>query len=670
MNNSAQFSEIQSGQQPAFIDTNIPSEPELYNYELRLIGACVIHNYKIKGVYNILTGSNFLFKDYGKLFDLIGKFNFDNHPKNPIDLCDQIANTYNLTPEETSILYSSIQHPLSVNIMINIAYDIKTKFLERSLAQITKNLAKNPLSKDIKEQYTAVYNELESLKSQNIWPALKPITKPLLPVKQFIPEILPLQIRAWGTDISNRLQIPLDYIAVSSITVIASIIGARCGIRPKEHDSWLVTPNLYGAIVGPPSSLKTPTLNEALSPLRHLQKEAQDIYDEEMAAFLKAKEIFNLQKDAAKSAIKNQTKDSFKSGNQAEEKANFAILEELEAPKEPHLKRYYTNDATIEKIGEILSTNPHGILIACDELESLFTHFQKQGHEGDRTFFLEGWNGTNAHRVDRIGRGSINVPNLCLGLIGSIQPGKLIKYVNQSMSRTGNDGLLQRLQLLVYPDPVLNWKNVDQKPNYAAKEAVENIYHALATDKIFDLGAYQDDHSKLPYFKFSEDAQKIFNEWYEELQAKIVKTEKINEPLAEHLSKYASLMPSLALIFHLIDIVSKVSPSCQFISEDNASKAAAWCTILESHAERIYGLHENEIEHSAITLSQKIMAKKLPQEFTLRQVYRPEWSGLKTRESALLAIETLIKHGWIKSKNKNNEGPYLVNPKVYEEDNS
>src|SRR3712207_6980715 len=50
-------------------------------------------------------------------------------------------------------------------------------------------------------------------------------------------------------------------------------------------------------------------------------------------------------------------------------------------------------------------------------------------------------------------RGSIHVPALCISLLGGIQPGPLTKYVGDALSEAEKaDGLLQRFQVLVYPD--------------------------------------------------------------------------------------------------------------------------------------------------------------------------------------------------------------------------
>jgi len=113
-------------------------------------------------------------------------------------------------------------------------------------------------------------------------------------------------------------------------------------------------------------------------------------------------------------------------------------------------RRFHTNDVTVEKLGELLRDNPHGMLVLRDELAGWLRALDKTGREGDREFFLEGWNGTGSYTVDRIGRGTIHIPSLTLSLFGGIQPGKLQALVASAIhGGCGDDGLLQRFQLTV-----------------------------------------------------------------------------------------------------------------------------------------------------------------------------------------------------------------------------
>ncbi|MDZ7697631.1 MAG: DUF3987 domain-containing protein [Deltaproteobacteria bacterium] len=68
-------------------------------------------------------------------------------------------------------------------------------------------------------------------------------------------------------------------------------------------------------------------------------------------------------------------------------------------------------------------------------------------------------------------------------------------------------------------------------------------------------GFEQDEHGA--YLRFDDKAQVVFDEWYGELMTKL---EGDDHPvLLEHMGKYRSLMPSLALIFHLVEVADGVA---------------------------------------------------------------------------------------------------------------
>ncbi len=72
--------------------------------------------------------------------------------------------------------------------------------------------------------------------------------------------LLPPTLADFVLDEADRMPCSPDYIAAALIVCLGSVIGARCGIKPKRRDDWIVTPNLFGGIVGDPSSKKSPAL--------------------------------------------------------------------------------------------------------------------------------------------------------------------------------------------------------------------------------------------------------------------------------------------------------------------------------------------------------------------------------------------------------------------------
>ena len=107
--------------------------------------------------------------------------------------------------------------------------------------------------------------------------------------------------------------------------------------------------------------------------------------------------------------------------------------------------RCIVNDATPEKVAELLSREPSGSLMVHDELAGWLDSFERyNAGQSSRAFYLTCWNGGHFSK-DRVGKGTkdpdaeIHVDNLALGVLGGIQPDRLAKIRDLT-----SDGLLQR----------------------------------------------------------------------------------------------------------------------------------------------------------------------------------------------------------------------------------
>ncbi len=285
------------------------------------------------------------------------------------------------------------------------------------------------------------------------------------------------------------------------------------------------------------------------------------------------------------------------------------------------------------------------------------TSWEKNGRESDRAFYLEAWNGNGSFTVDRIIRGTIFVENLCLSIFGGTQPDKILTYLHKSLYSMENDGLLQRFQLLAYPDKIAEWNYVDRLPNKAAKQVLDKIVESILTPYFFEHLFDVEIIKGIKCLSFCKEAQTVFIEWIEEHQ------KRLNTPdeaiIIQHLAKYRKLMPALALIFHIIDVAAGLQNTGK-ITVQSTIRAAAGCNYLESHARRIYEMALNISAQAASVLLQKIKQGNLSDRFSLRDVYRKGWKLLKDKDVAEAACEELTKAFWIK-KDKND---YIVNPKV------
>ncbi len=492
------------------------------------------------------------------------------------------------------------------------------------------------------------------------WPNPEPIESTLKPVIELPPAIIPDPFKAWAVDVSHRMQAPIDFVAAAVMVMTGAVIGAACGIKPKRRDDWLIIPNLWGGVIGRPGMLKTPALQEALKPLSRLEVEAKRQYDDEMNCYEAEKETYKAQKEAIKAEMAKAAKGK---GTKSLDDLKYEYMN-LEIPKEPIWKRFKTNDATIEKMAELLGQNSRGILLFRDELIGLLTSWDKEGREPDRAFYLEAWNGCGSVTSDRIGRGTVHVENLCVSVLGGIQPAKLLAYLCQATSELANDGLAQRMQLLVYPDEPSNWQLVDEYPNKEARERALKVIKRLSEMNFTEYGAEAGESEKIPYLHFDNKAQGLFNEWLTELQRKLQADEM--PVILEHLNKYRSLMPSIALIDHLIGIADGTASGP--VNLQSAERAAAWCEYLESHTRRIYGLVGDIGQRAASELAKKLKARKLQDGFTIRDVYRNAWHLLTDREAVKKACDELVEAGWLREfipQDSKKRISYLINPKIF-----
>jgi hypothetical protein len=493
---------------------------------------------------------------------------------------------------------------------------------------------------------------LESLAATD-WSEPKKIEQTLLPVPALPQGMLPDTLDNWSEDISYRMQAPREFVAVASLVMLSSIIGTACTIKPKQKDDWTCAPNVWGAIVARPGAMKTPVFQEALKPMKRLEEKAHEENQLRRKDYEAAVVVHKGAQDKLKSLARSQ-----KAVDDSENlKRKWLALEE---PAKPVSKRYLINDSTIEKITELLNENPRGLLYHRDELVGWFASMDKQGREGDRTYFLESWDGLSSRVDDRIGRGTIFAKSLSLSILGGIQPGKLQAYLRDSAQGTENDGLIQRFQLIVFPDERNDWQLIDEFPNTKARDRVFELVEKLSIADFTQYGAIQNDSDKFPYMRFNYEAQLFFNEWRTALQSKISRED--NDMIREHLSKYSSLMPSLALIFHLVEVVDGTIAGS--VSLKAAQLSASWCTFLEAHARRIYGLVSDISVKAASNLAEKISKGLLPDGFAIREIQRKEWAFLKDNSIIRAACEELCDAGWIREQHSGNRTIYAINPKA------
>jgi putative DNA primase/helicase len=401
--------------------------------------------------------------------------------------------------------------------------------------------------------------------------------------------------------------------------------------------------------------MKSPAMSEALKPLHRLEAEARKANGDAAKAYAVDAEAFKLRKEAAQKKCRAAMNDS---------NANLSSILSIDEPVEPAERRYVVNDASYEALGVILAGNPNGTLAFRDELVSLLKTLDREEHVAARGFYLTAWNGTSGYTFDRIIRGKTHIEAACLSLLGSTQPGRLAEYMRAALTGgAGDDGMIQRFSLLVWPDQSLDWENTDRYPATEPRAAAWNTFQRLDELTPGVIGAASDEFAPIPYLRFDGTAQGVFAEWHQQLETRL-RSDDLMPALESHLAKYRKLVPALSLINHLAD------GGTGAIAETAILRALAFSEYLETHAKRAYGAG-SEIETSAAkAILSRIRKGDLLDGFTGRDVHRPRWSNLSDRSHVQAGLDLLVDLDWI-SADRRDAGAsggrpsitYRVNPR-------
>lgn len=498
----------------------------------------------------------------------------------------------------------------------------------------------------------------EAEKVVEIWADPQPLRTSLLPVKRFDAALLPAPLRTWVMDIVERMQVPAEFVAASAMVAVGSVIGRKVAIRPQANTDWTEVPNFWGAIIGPPGVMKSPSMKQAFGPLYKLCASEKARFDQDKADWDAGEMERDMRADARKKAAKERlSKDP---------SASIADLMGGDEA-EPILRRYIANDTSYQSLAELLRTcAPNGLLVSRDEIMSLVRSLDDEGNVEARGFYLTAWNGTDSYTFDRIGRGfNLHIPAVTVSLFGSTQPARIREYLAGIINGTvGDDGLIQRFGFMVWPDIPAQWKDVDRPLDPTARQEAYRAFQRLSELTPASVGAEIDQHDKdVAFLRFDDEALGEFRTWRADLEARL-RSGELGQAFESHLAKYRKLVPTIALAFHLTE--GRTGP----IGLASLLPALGWAELLESHAARIYGAAANGGAEGAKTILARIRKGDLVSPFTVRDLKQRNWSGLGDERSVTAAIECLEDHHIIRVKavlNPSGGRPsqvVSVNPKV------
>ena len=235
-----------------------------------------------------------------------------------------------------------------------------------------------------------------------------------MPAPRFPLHTLPKEIRNWVEDRADVTGADPTGIAMAALVNLSGALSHTVSVlKPKKYDEWYVSGLLWVMLVGDVSSMKTPIISAATSPLRKLNA---DRYAE------------------WKERVCRQLGDDFFTRKQT--KADREAFAKIEPPIE-----YVINDTTVEALSDTLKHQNRGILMVRDEIFGWIGQMERyQGKASgyDRALWLEAYNG-GPYSIKRISRGTVYVHNWSCSILGGVQPNRLLDAGDLAV-----DGMLAR----------------------------------------------------------------------------------------------------------------------------------------------------------------------------------------------------------------------------------
>lgn len=281
-------------------------------------------------------------------------------------------------------------------------------------------------------------------------------------------EVFPEAVRRIIYATHDCLNFPIDYIAPSLLFTASIACGNAVTIEIKK--GWTDKAIFYIAIVGDRGTNKSSCLSFALAPLREKDMQEYRHYTRLRAQF------------------------------DAESRKPFR--ERDLSMEEPTYCQTILSDFTSEVIVRQHKINRRGLAVYYDELMGFINNFNKYRSGSDEQMWTQLFTGSGIV-VNRVSSEPVNIPDTCIGVIGTIQPEVLKDFARNKIS----SGFIDRW-LFAYPDkvryPELNDNEIDGKIPKEWNRIVSRI-----------LGIKYEDKSKV--LRFSPEAKSAFYAWYNNL---------------------------------------------------------------------------------------------------------------------------------------------------------
>ncbi len=439
-----------------------------------------------------------------------------------------------------------------VDELINL--ELPPSLLTAKLNKIAQ-IAHLPVT-EVRKLYTERTSELELAESRESTAAeleqLRNATKSSLDLSTVLPPALAEPIKK----LAHWLNLRPECYLTALLTGISTLNQTTTRLILNHDWDFEVSPNLFSAIVSPSAQKKSPIIKAMVTkPLRRLQKKARKEYKMAMQQYeidLARYEQLKRNKDTA--ALEQEFPDG--------------------RPVEPRMKLYYFTNATGEGIINQVAAHPNqGILYLKDELAGVFksTNQYRNGRGSDEEDLLSYYDGTGG-TVLRANGTQADLDGLLLGVLGSIQPGVLQKFLGDCSDSNGNWA-----RFIFVSQPLAASQMTDYGGKFDLSELMAWLYEEL--DRTAPLAPSE--------YRLTDDAFKLFCEAYNDLEKRRV--DVTTTPAMQNVwGKSEGRIGKLAIDLHRISAAMNREIPSEIIDRDTISSAIAGTYFYAQQVQALY----------------------------------------------------------------------------------